>query len=63
MNPIKNAANFFKEVKHELIKVHWPSKKETLNYTLTVIGVSLAVAVILGGFDFVFAYLLNKFVL
>lgn len=63
MQYISQAIGFFKEVKLELAKVRWPSKKETLNYTFTVIGVSLAVAIILGGLDFLFTYLMNKFVL
>ncbi|MFA7600916.1 MAG: preprotein translocase subunit SecE [Patescibacteria group bacterium] len=38
----------------ELKKVSWPTKKETYNYTLLVIGVSLATALFLGGLDFIF---------
>lgn len=35
-------------------KVTWPTKKETYNYTILVIGISLAVAVFLGALDFIF---------
>ena len=44
-------------------KVNWPTKKETLKYTLIIIGVSVVVAVFLGGFDFIFSTVLNKFIL
>lgn len=40
----------------ELKKVSWPTKKETYNYTLLVIGVSLATAVFLGSLDFIFNF-------
>lgn len=63
MRYIPQTVNFLKEVAVELKKVHWPSKKETLNYTLIVVGFSAAVAIILGGFDLLFTYLVNKFVL
>ena len=43
-------------------KVNWPSRKETLNYTLIVVGASLAVAAFLGGLDFLFATFLEKFI-
>jgi len=33
-------------------KVTWPTKKETYNYTLLVIGISLAVAAFLGLLDY-----------
>ena len=36
--------NFFKGVKAEMRKVIWPSKKDLVNYTLVVIGISVAVA-------------------
>jgi len=54
---------YLKEVKLELGKVNWLSRKETIRYTLVVIGVSLVVAVYLGGLDYVFSWLLNKFIL
>lgn len=43
-----NIFNFLGEVKTELGKVVWPTKKETLKYTVTVIIFSVAVALILG---------------
>lgn len=57
-----NITNFLKEVKTEIKKVNWPTKKETLRYTLIVIGVSIIVAIFLGGIDFLFTALLNKFI-
>lgn len=56
-------SNFLKEVKLEMKKVNWPSRQDTLRYTLIVIGVSAAVAMFLGSLDFIFTTLLNKFVL
>ncbi len=60
---IQRITIFLKEVKVELKKVNWPTRQETINYTLIVIGVSLAVAIFLGGLDFIFTWLLNNFVL
>jgi preprotein translocase subunit SecE len=48
MNPLK----FLVEVKNELLKVVWPSKQDTLKYTITVIVFSLVVAFILGAADY-----------
>ncbi|MDP2855889.1 MAG: preprotein translocase subunit SecE [bacterium] len=53
---------FFKEVRLEFKRVNWLTKNETIQYTLIVIGMSLAVAIFLGFFDFVFSSLLNKFI-
>ncbi len=55
--------DFFKEVGLEIKKVNWPSRQETIRYTLVVIGVSLVVALFLGGLDILFQYLLNSFLL
>jgi preprotein translocase subunit SecE len=52
-----------KDVQLELKKVNWPSKKETLRYTLIVILVSAFVAAFLGGLDFVFTKILERFIL
>ncbi len=45
-------ANFLVEVKNELSKVVWPSRAETIRYTLTVIVFSVVVAFVLGAFDY-----------
>ncbi|MBU4360825.1 preprotein translocase subunit SecE [Patescibacteria group bacterium] len=44
--------NYIKASKRELKKVVWPSKKQTWNLTLLVMGFSLAVAAFLGAVDF-----------
>ena len=43
--------SFLKETRNELAKVVWPSRMETLKYTVTVIVFSLVVAAVLGAFD------------
>ncbi len=63
MNPINKLTAFLKEVRLEMKKVNWPTRQETLRYTLIVIGVSLGVAFFLGALDFIFNTLLTKFIL
>jgi preprotein translocase subunit SecE len=60
---IKKITTFLKEVKIEIKKVNWPTRQETVRYTLIVLAVSFVVAVFLGGLDFGFASLLDKFIL
>jgi preprotein translocase subunit SecE len=59
----KKAIEFLKEVRVELKRVTWPTRQQTIKYTLIVIGLSLGVAVFLGGLDFLFTWLLDKFVI
>jgi len=59
---IDKITTFLKEVRLEAKKVNWPARQETLKYTLVVIGVSLTVAIFLGGIDFLFTQLLNKII-
>jgi len=47
-NPLK----FLKEVKLELEKVVWPTKKEAVKLTAIVVGVSVAVGLFVGTLDF-----------
>lgn len=54
--------NYLRDSYRELKKVVWPTKKETTNHTLLVIGISLGVAAFLGAFDFLFTWLFEKFV-
>jgi preprotein translocase subunit SecE len=55
--------SFLKEVRIEIRKVNWPTTKETIRYTLIVLGVSVVTAIFLGGIDFLFTNFLNKFIL
>lgn len=48
--------NYVKASFEEMKKVTWPTKKETQNYTILVIGISLGVAALLGAFDYIFAW-------
>ena len=54
---------YIKEVQTEVKKVNWPTKDQTIKYTLIVIGVSTAVALFLGSLDFIFTSFVEKFVL
>ena len=63
MNILNKLTNYLKEVKVELKKVNMPTKQETIKYTLIVIGLSLVIAVFLGGLDFIFTFLVSKFLL
>ena len=56
-------ANYIKETKIEMKGGRWPSRKQAINYALLVIGACSCVAIFLGAFDMLFAYLLGKFVL
>ena len=58
INPIK----FIKESYSELQKVSWPSKKQTVNYTLVVIGGSVVVAIFLGLLDVFFSSVVEQFI-
>jgi preprotein translocase subunit SecE len=51
---------FLKDVKVELAKVSWPTKEQTIKYSLVVVGASLILALFLGGLDSAFLFLLNK---
>ena len=57
-----NTGSFLGEVKSEMKKVSWPTKKETIKNTSAVLGISFVVAVFLGGLDFIFSKILNIFI-
>ncbi len=62
MKLFKKIKTFFKEVLVEGKKVDWPRKKQTLDYTLVVIGITFGVALFLGILDFIFVKILGKFI-
>jgi len=56
--------SYIRESIAEMKKVTWPTKKETYNYTLLVIGISVGVALFLGILDYIFTegfqFIINK---
>jgi preprotein translocase subunit SecE len=54
---------FLRDVKIELGRVSWPTKKQTFHYTTVVILMSLVVAAFLAGWDSIFGFILNRVLL
>lgn len=54
--------NFIQESRQELKKVNWPTREETVRYTLFVIWFSVGLAAFLGILDFVFLQILQRIV-
>ena len=48
---------YFKETRAELRKVNWPTRRQALNLTLIVIGVTVIMSALLGVIDWLFAQL------
>ena len=49
--------NFFKQVKKELKKVSWPSKKNMLKFSITTISFILLFSLFFFGLDSIFAFI------
>lgn len=54
---------YVRDTKAELVHVKWPSRKETLAFTLMVIGVSVVISLLLGFFDYLLSLIIKKFVI
>ena len=62
MKFIQKTQSFFKEVYVEMRKVNWLTRTELLRYTLIVVAVTVLVAALLGGLDYLFSTLIQKFI-
>ncbi|MBI3442886.1 MAG: preprotein translocase subunit SecE [Candidatus Sungbacteria bacterium] len=63
MNFFDRIVQFVKESRTELKKVVWPTRQETVRHTLTVIIMSGALALFLGGADYALQFILKTFIL
>ncbi|MCD5397066.1 MAG: preprotein translocase subunit SecE [Candidatus Pacebacteria bacterium] len=61
-NLLQKIKTFFKEVKIEMKKINWPTKQESIRYALIVVGASIVMAIFLGGLDFIFIAILDRFI-
>ncbi|MDO8885955.1 preprotein translocase subunit SecE [Candidatus Oleimmundimicrobium sp.] len=55
----KKAGSYFKDVKGELKKVSWPSRKEVVSSTLIVLFLTIIFSAFIGGFDYLFTIILK----
>ena len=53
----RGIGKFLVEVRSELRKVVWPTRREATNLTALVVGISVAVGFVLGFIDYAFAEL------
>ncbi len=51
-NPISSLITYVRSSKAELEKVNWPSRQETIRYSLLVVAVSVAMAGFFAALDF-----------
>lgn len=54
---------FFDETKTEIRHINWPTREEAIHLTGFVVVLSIALAVFLGAFDYLFSFLLKTFIL
>ncbi|MDQ3008014.1 MAG: preprotein translocase subunit SecE [bacterium] len=57
-----NPLSYINEVLTEMKKVSWPTRKQTLEKTALVIGVSIIVGLYIGALDFIFSGLINTLI-
>ncbi|MFA6486519.1 MAG: preprotein translocase subunit SecE [Candidatus Magasanikbacteria bacterium] len=54
MHTIESIKNYFVGSYHEMLKVTWPTKQQTINYSLLVIGLSVGMAIFFSVLDYIF---------
>ncbi|MDO8499176.1 MAG: preprotein translocase subunit SecE [bacterium] len=59
MNIVTSTKNYLVSAYIEMTKVTWPTKKQTINYSLLVILFSLGMAAVLGLLDNIFSWIIN----
>jgi preprotein translocase subunit SecE len=53
-------ADFVRETRHEISKVSWPSRKETLMTTVAIVVMALAAGVFFLGVDSALGYVISR---
>jgi len=58
---IEKTQKFLSEVRAELNKIKWPSQKEAVKLTATVLGVSIVLGVFIGMIDLLLTKVIERF--
>jgi preprotein translocase subunit SecE len=56
MNIVDSAKNYLLGSYAEMKKVTWPTKKQTITYSLVVVGLSVGVALFFVVLDYIFSF-------
>lgn len=56
-------SSFLREARDELKKVSWPDRQTTIRYSIIVVVASLVVGFVIGGIDYLFTLLIERFIL
>ncbi len=62
MQIVESVKNYFIGSYAEMKKVTWPTKQQTINYSLLVVGLSVGVAVFFSILDYVFNLGIEKLI-
>lgn len=54
---------YVKETRQELNHVSWPTRSQAIAFTIVVIVLSVLIGLLLGFFDFLYALIIEKFVI
>ncbi|MDO8729256.1 MAG: preprotein translocase subunit SecE [bacterium] len=54
--------NYIKDTRGELQYVSWPTRRQSIIFTVVVILISIFVSIFLGFFDYLFSLIIQKFV-
>ena len=54
--------DYFRDTRAEIKHVSWPTQRQAIVFTILVIALSLVVAFLLGGFDFLFTRAIDWFI-
>jgi preprotein translocase subunit SecE len=54
--------DYLRDTRGELKHVSWPSRTQTINYTIIVLVISVGTGLFLGFLDFVFSLVLKHFI-
>ncbi len=61
-NPFASTGRFFREVKAEMKKVVWPTRKQVINNTLIVFAMVLIAGIFIWVLDLIFQYGMFQFI-
>lgn len=56
-------SKFFKQVKNEMKKVHWPNKNELSSYTMVVVITVVVMITFIGVIDLIFSNIITPLIM